>query len=380
MVRRMGFACIGVVLIAVAGCGEPSTVEQRGAAPATVAGSAPESAPESTEPATDVVDNAAVTARPTVVEPVPEIVPTTAELPGSTSVTNSSVVDPGLVAIDTVAPFAGVLGGVTIDDPLPPQADASDPVIAEAAVRYAYQHWILVDLDKDLRGLLVENGEDNVDNLDTRLKAIRGTIDRGRFAVDSVEFTDTDHANVAFRIQWNDGPSPIFPDPLNGTAVFQNGTWRITRTSLCLLAFSMGEGCAGNDTDNPVPPTAMQALVVPPGYVWQAHPTVALLPVPGGLYLSGPNGDTLSIATEVLAGVSELGPDEADKVLSSSRFGTEDGTALQVDGRPGRVSAVNGENRLVYIRADDVIVSIFATTLAGNQLVAVAMGLQPVPG
>jgi hypothetical protein len=360
-------------------------VEQPGAAPATVAGSTPGTASDATEPVTDVVDDAAVTAPATVVEPVPEIVPTTASLPEPTPVTNSSVFDAG---VSTTAPlggvtvevFDGVLGGVTIDDPLPPQADASDPVTAEAAVRYAYQHWILVDLDKNLRGLLVENGEDNVDNLDTRLKAIRGTIDRGRFAVDSVEFTDADHANVAFRIQWGDGPSPIFPDPLDGTAVFQNGTWRITRTSLCLLAFSMGEGCAGSDADNPVPPTTMQALVVPPGYVWQAHPTVALLPVPGGLYLTDPNGDVLSIDTQVLAGVSELGSDEADKVLSSSRFGTEDGTPLQVDGRPGRVSAANGENRLVYIRADDVIVSIFATTLAGNQLVAVAMGLQPVPG
>ncbi len=51
------------------------------------------------------------------------------------------------------------LGGVSIDDPLPAQTDAAtDPVTAEAAVRFAYQHWILVDLDKNLRASLIENG------------------------------------------------------------------------------------------------------------------------------------------------------------------------------------------------------------------------------
>jgi hypothetical protein len=81
-------------------------------------------------------------------------------------------------------------GRVTINDPLPTQLDGeTDPAAAEIAVRYAYQHWILIDLDKDLRAKLVEQGEQNRDGLEAGLAAARSIADQARFAIDAVRIT-----------------------------------------------------------------------------------------------------------------------------------------------------------------------------------------------
>ncbi len=138
-------AVIGFVMVMVgnvAACGDPIAQPDAAQAQVPVATIVTASASEALVAPTDI---AAIEVA--VTEPVPQA---------------------AAAALSQEATIAqGPLGGVTIDDPFPAQTDAiSDPAVAETAVRYAYQHWILIDFDKHLRARLIENGEANVDGLD----------------------------------------------------------------------------------------------------------------------------------------------------------------------------------------------------------------------
>lgn len=273
----------------------------------------------------------------------------------------------------------GPLGGVTIDDPLPPQADAAaDPVVAEAAVRYAYQHWLLVDLDKDLRAKLVENGEANADAIHQGLQEARPIIEFGRLHVVAVVFTAADRAEVTFDVTWQDGPSPIFPDRMTGTAIFVDGTWRITGRTLCVLAFGTGQDCAGGDDDLPEPATALELLHPPDGLVWDGGGRANTIVVPGQGSWQGPNGSSFVVSTKVIAGISNLAPEDGEDVLSSSQFLNADGVSFSVGGRPGLVVQDGQSVQLVYIRPDDVVVTISAFGMTLNQVGSLAFALVAV--
>ncbi|MCU1397604.1 MAG: hypothetical protein JWN62_713 [Acidimicrobiales bacterium] len=391
MLYRTRVACIGMVLIGLVGCGNRNEATEALQSPGAVpppTNAVPDSGVAPTDAATTVEVSAEVTVVQTTATNVP--VPTTEDVTGGTTAVSY---DPAVSApmIDTV-PAAEAPAGVTIDDPLPPEVDATDPAAAEVAIRYAYSHWILVDLDKTLRGTLVENGEQNADNLDNRLHGLRDQIAFAGFAVQSIVFDDTTHAEVVFQVQWHDGPSPIFPYPLPGTAVFQNGTWRISGRSLCVLAISFGQGCNTTDPTNPVPTSALQVLDIPPGYTvmntMQGGPTnpsvpplpLDALPVPGSISLvSGPTM-SMYINAEVLSGSWKLSDDDAQIVLDAQHYGVVNGSAVSIDGRPGRASTGPDGSHLAYIRADDVIVTLNATGLSITQLIAIAGGLQPLPG
>lgn len=272
------------------------------------------------------------------------------------------------------------LGGVTIDDPMPPQADAlTDPAVADAAVRYAYQHWLLVDFDKDRRALLIENGERNRDVIDEGLKAARSIIEHGRIAVDEVTLTDAEHAVVAFRVQWQDRPSPYFPKPMTGDAVYVDGTWRIASGTLCLLAFGAGQDCAGAGAQNPTPPEALVLVATPPGFEWAGPPSpVHAIVIPGsGTWVDTRQQGHLTISADALAGVAALGPEDADLVLQTGRFAGEGGEPHSVAGMPARVIRDGTTVTLAYIRADDVVVVIRSEGVALEQVFALPGALIP---
>ena len=380
MRRLKWIACIAALSTASVACGDPDQVQQ-GAATETAA----------TVPSfTTILLGSAVTAGETVAV--------------SDAVTNQSVLDPapdpGIADPGTPDTAEVVqLGGVTVDDPLPPQSDATDPATAEVAVRYAYSHWILIDLDKHLRSILVEFGEDDVDGFESRIQAVRDLIERARLQVDEVQFTDSEHADVVFHVEYNDGPSPYFPDPLHGTAVFQNGTWRLSRQTLCLLAIGAGQGCNQSDPTNPVPPTAMLVGWLPSGFepAQMGAPGIDVggeladqpLPVPGFGVFTDEQGEVgqvdvqdrqLSVSTEVLAGSSRLSEADLDVVLASSRYGTQHGEIVTVAGHRARLAEENGALNLVYVRGDDVVVHVFGLGVSADDLVGVAEGLQPVIG
>ncbi len=356
-----------IAIVAVGGCGDPATAP--GAAPAT------EAPADADTPATEPLAAPAPTWADGTIVP--------AEGPSDDMVT-----DP--VDSTTATTIDAPLGGVTVDDPLPPQVDASvDPAVAEVAVRFAYQHWILVDLDPTLRARLVEDGETTTVGLERGMTEARGIIDFGRIAVDEVQFTGVDSADVVFRVQWQDGPSPYFPDPMRGTAVYRDGSWRISRHSLCLLAFGVGQGCAGPSADLPVAPAAYLLRSVPadlqwigdpgsadivavPGMsMWSSDPTQLTEPVPS------PDLRTLSLTTDVLVGSSALTDVDADLVLATGRYGIVDGAPVAVAGGRARAVARDGFVQLVQLRDDDVVVSAYAQGLTIDELIAIVDGLVP---
>lgn len=309
--------------------------------------------------------------------PVPDDAVTTPDTVDDTLPVRPTIAtDPPAV---TTTVEGGPLGGVTIDDPLPPQADAAaDPAAAETAVRYAYQHWLLVDLDKDLRAKLVENGEANVDIIDQGLQDARGILEFGRLHVVTVVFTAADRAEVTFDVTWQDGPSPYFPDRMTGTALFVDGSWRITGRTLCVLAFGSGQDCTGGNADLPDPADALELLHPPEGLVWDGGgPRANTVTVPGQGSWHGPNSSSFVVSTQVLEGISTLAPEDGADVLSSGRFLNADGVSFSIGGRPGLVVQDGQSVQLVYIRPDDVVVTISAFGMTLTQVGNLAFSLVP---
>jgi hypothetical protein len=221
--RLVGSLVLSVVLALVAGCSGDDDGPGE-----VVAGGAPadESPGAAAVTAATPVD---VTARVAV----DDAAPTTAADPVLTSATATPLADP-------------IAAEVSVDDPVPAQGNAEvDPAVAEAAVRYAFTHWILIDLDPDLRARLVEGGESRRDELQDGFVANRPIVEFARFVVDEVRFTSATEAEVVFRIRWHDGPSPYFPDAITGTSVFADGTWRVATATTCLLAIGAGQPCGG---------------------------------------------------------------------------------------------------------------------------------------
>jgi len=206
--------------------------------------------------------------------------------------------------------------------------------------------------------------------------------------------------------------SSYFPNEVSGGAIFADGSWRIDRHTLCMLAFAAGQDCAGNLTNLPTPAAALVATVVPDGYAPAAPggtsgpvpgvpviappPTVPTadssastsdaIPVPGiVLWADGTGTGTgttwFSISTQVLRGVSELTPDDLTVAMASARFGGPTAAAVTIGGRPGRLlSAGVGQSpsvRLTVVRADDVVVTISAMGLTAERVESIEAGLRP---
>lgn len=309
-----------------------------------------------------------------------------------TSDSTSAVPSEATVVVDSIAAtaddaaqttaqpaIAEPLGGVSIDDPLPAQTDAAtDPATAEAAVRFAYQHWILVDLDKNLRASLIENGESNVDVIDAGIHEARPIVEFGRIQVETVQFVAADRADVTFHVQWQDAPSPYFPDLMAGTALLQAGTWRISGHTLCLLAFGSGQDCAGSATPVPTPAEALVLLGAPLQFTWLGDAALRnVVSVPGMGQWAGAGTGQFSISTEVLAGVAALEATDADALLSTRRYLGPDSRSYAIGGRTGRVVEDGISVALVYIRPDDIVVRIDAVGLTASQVAALAFALAP---
>jgi hypothetical protein len=283
------------------------------------------------------------------------------------------------VATEPGQTTSAVTADVSVDDPLPAQADAvTDVAVAEVAVRYAYQHWILVDLDKDLRGRIVENGEQHAELMYTNFTAARDAIGSARIVVDSVAFTDADHADVVFHVMYGSERSPYFPDDLTGTALFQNGSWRITSRSLCLLAFNIGEGCPGQYPDSPTSPAALQLDDVPPGFERQDSSRLnnVVAVEDSGRWFNFTTYQSFEISITAIAGVSTLSDADAVDLLAQRAPKDADVTDVMVGDRPGRGSQSGARASLVYIRSDDLVVTIEGVETL-DQLVAIAAALRP---
>ena len=125
-------------------------------------------------------------------------------------------------------------------------------------------------------------------------------------------------------------------------------------------------------------PTAFELTVVPNGYTWSGGPVANVFASDGyAQWENTTTNQTLTINAEALAGVSKLSAADADFVLSSPRFMTAGGSAVLVGDRPGRGVQDGTSASLAYLRADDVIVHIWASDSTVEQLVAVAAAIVP---
>lgn len=260
------------------------------------------------------------------------------------------------MAFDRVIPAD--LGGVRIDDPLPPQADAiTDPAVAEAAVRFAYQHWILVDLDPDLRAKLIENGEATAEGMANGFEAARSVVEYARIQVDTVTFPEADRAQLTFRIQWNDNPSPYFPNPMVGEAVYRDGTWRVTRRVLCLLAIGTGQDCAGQGPNPTSPPSF--TVAAPDGFDWDGYTAPPGIVGTDGTPATWSGDGQVMIWASAVVGASAVDSGDVAQILSAmGRFGESPGSAIDVGRFPGQFRDEGSTVRLVFLRDDDVIVDV----------------------
>jgi hypothetical protein len=178
----------------------------------------------------------------------------------------------------------------------------------EEQIRYAYETWIIFDTPADVRASLLEGGEAQQDEIQAGFEEHEAIIWDATIEVDTVTLLDTDHADVVFRVLWGGRPSPYFPEPLAGTAIREDGTWRVSRETLCVLfAGALGGQCAtadGMDTatgiETTTPPPGSQPVVVHVTNQSFDVPDVELVvTIDGELVATGtfPVGDQHTVAT-----------------------------------------------------------------------------------
>ena len=358
MLRRAALAIAGVFLVVA--CGDPD-LQPASDAPAATGDVQITEASASTTPTSPAPTEAQVEA----------IVPTT-------------------ITVDTGSGEAD-LDWVAASDPFPAQADAAaDPTVATIAITWAYRHWILLDLDPEVRARIIENGEANTDRIEATMQQVEGTIRDAGFEVDAVELTGVDSAQVRFRITWQGGPSPIFPDPMVGTAVFRDDSWRVGGRTLCLLTIGIGQECsaekrlapeayrvtgvpAGVDREPEYDDTGLEVVVpfdvvrVPGRATWWPEGS------PPDFAEAGPS---LSIETLVLPDVATLTADDL-AVVARARWGSDGGSIVEVAGGRGLTEARAGFARVLVVRPDDVVVNVTSSTLTIDELAAIVLGLEP---
>jgi hypothetical protein len=120
----------------------------------------------------------------------------------------------------------------------PPSAPA-DVTAAEQEVRRNWQKFFDPKTSLEDKQKLLENGE----RMASVLRAFSGDERGGqvRAKVDKVDFTSPTEANVTYALTLKGATA--LPDAA-GTAVEQDGTWKVSAKSLCALVQLSGDGSA----------------------------------------------------------------------------------------------------------------------------------------
>jgi len=297
----------------------------------------------------------------------------------------TTVVPPDATQTEIAAQF-----GISLDDPLPPQPDAnSDPAGAEVAVRFAYEHWILVDLDAELRGSLLEGGEARATEMAAGLQRQRQALLGATISVEGLSFDGAEHARVTFWVNWYGTPSPYFQGVQTGDALLVDGSWRVSASTVCRLALTSGFACPLLDQDAyPTPPDALRVMAVPPGLHWTGPAdlpdTIVLGAGPGPANEWVGDGEAwMSVWIVPRPGVSLLPAGEQDDLLLAVIGGT--GIATTIGGRPARYvvsTELQPDNATEYFiatfRADDVLVQAMVSNVPVEVAVAALESMSPV--
>jgi hypothetical protein len=132
----------------------------------------------------------------------------------------------------------GVLRWTSVDD----QRSASNRSGADGAITYAYGHFFDPALTADERAALIEGGAEMRAFIDRAFTRHAGEAAAGAIVVDDITVHGST-ADVSFHALYMGHESPANPGQINGTAVLEDGTWKISRTTYCALSANDGEPC-----------------------------------------------------------------------------------------------------------------------------------------
>jgi hypothetical protein len=132
----------------------------------------------------------------------------------------------------------GVLRWTSVDD----QRSASNRSGADGEITYAYGHFFDPALTADQRAALIEGGEEMRAFIDRSFTMHAGEAAAGAIVVDDITVHGSTAA-VSFHALYQGRESPANPGQINGTAVLEDGTWKISRTTYCALSANDGEPC-----------------------------------------------------------------------------------------------------------------------------------------
>ena len=137
-----------------------------------------------------------------------------------------------------LTPSQGVLRWTSVDD----QRTASNTSAADGAIAYAYGHFFDPALTADQRAALIDGSDEMRAFIDRSFAAHAGEAAAGAIVVDDINVHGAT-ADVSFHALYMGAESPANPGQLNGTAVLEDDTWKISRTTYCMLSANDGEPC-----------------------------------------------------------------------------------------------------------------------------------------
>lgn len=136
-----------------------------------------------------------------------------------------------------LTPSQGVLTWNAVDD-----QRTVDGAAGEVSVAYAYQHFFDPTLTADERAALVQDSAAMRAFMDNAFARHAAEVAAGKIIVDNVTVHGST-ADVSFHAQLGSRESPANPGQINGTAVLEDGTWKISRSTFCMLSANDGEPC-----------------------------------------------------------------------------------------------------------------------------------------
>jgi hypothetical protein len=137
-----------------------------------------------------------------------------------------------------LTPTQGILTWSSIDDR---RTGKHDPD-AEAGITYAFAHFFDPALTADERAALIQSSAAMRASIDEAFSRHAGEVAAGAIIVDKVTVHGA-AADVSFHAQLGGKESPANPGQINGTAMLEDGTWKISRATYCTLSANDGEPC-----------------------------------------------------------------------------------------------------------------------------------------
>ena len=124
-----------------------------------------------------------------------------------------------------------------------PPTTSFDAAAAEADIRHAYSTFANVKATDAERQAAVEDTGAPDPQAAANWAAGKAQAANTTFVVDTVQFTSPTTARVDFHILYGSGPSPVIPYEFHGSAILQEGHWRVTKATGCALGQAAGLPC-----------------------------------------------------------------------------------------------------------------------------------------